>query len=115
MSTTPDIVDWSLAVRVASSVAGRGPDTTANLRAEVRQDFKRFTRQSDDLVREFTGLVPNQPAPDPIVLDRPGWVRANVESFQGLMRPLAERLAGSISLRGPMRRITSGLPWRTPT
>ena len=26
MSTTPDLVDWSLAVRVASSVAGRGPE-----------------------------------------------------------------------------------------
>jgi coenzyme F420 biosynthesis associated uncharacterized protein len=108
VSTPPELVDWPLAVRVASSVAGRGPDTTTNLRAEVRQDFKRFTRQSDDLVREFTGLVPAQPAPDPIVLDRPGWVRANIDSFQGLMRPLAERLSGSISLRGPMRRITSG-------
>ena len=108
MSSAPELVDWSLAVRVASTVAGRGPETTADLRATVRQDFKRFTRQSDDLVREFTGLVPPVPAPDPIVLDRPGWVRANIESFQGLIRPLAEKLSGSVPLRGPMRRITAG-------
>lgn len=108
MSTTPELVDWSLAVRVASSVAGRGPETTASLRAEVRKDFKRFTHESDELVREFTGLVPPQASPDPIVLDRAGWVRANAESFQGLIRPLAEKLSGSVGLRGPMRRITSG-------
>ena len=108
MSTAPDLVDWSLAVRVASSVAGRGPDTSPGVRAEVRKDFREFTRRSDDLVRDFTGLVPPTPAPDPIVLDRGGWVRANIESFQGLIRPLAEKLSGSISIRGPMRRITAG-------
>ena len=108
MSTTPDLVDWSLAVRVASSVAGRGPDTSPGVRAEVRKDFREFTRRSDDLVRDFTGLVPPTPAPNPIVLDRGGWVRANIESFQGLIRPLAEKLSGSISIRGPMRRITAG-------
>ena len=108
MSTTPDLIDWSLAVRVASSVAGRGPETTSRLREEVRSDFQEFTRVSDDLVRDFTGLAPSQPAPDPIVLDRGGWVRANVESFQGLIRPLAERLTGSMGSRGPIRRITAG-------
>lgn len=108
MTDSNDLVDWSLAVRVASTVAGRGPETTPDLRADVRKDFKRFTRESDELVRDFTGLVPPQPAPDPIVLDRAGWVRANVESFQGLIKPLAEKLSGSVNLRGPMRRVTAG-------
>ena len=107
MSTTPELVDWSLAVRVASTVAGRGPETTTTLRADVRRDFKEFTRTSDDLVREFTGLSPQAPAPDPIVLDRGGWVRANVESFQGLITPLAEKLSGSVATRGPVRRVMS--------
>ena len=80
MSTTPDLVDWSLAVRVASSVAGRGPDTSPGVRAEVRKDFREFTRRSDDLVRDFTGLVPPTPAPNPIVLDRGGWLRATKTS-----------------------------------
>src|SRR5205823_5686647 len=81
---------------------------TLGVVAEVRKDFREFTRRSDDLVRDFTGLVPPTPAPNPIVLDRGGWVRANIESFQGLIRPLAEKLSGSISIRGPMRRITAG-------
>jgi coenzyme F420 biosynthesis associated uncharacterized protein len=89
-------------------VAGRGPETTARLREDVRSDFREFTRASDDLVRDFTGLAPSQPAPDPIVLDRTGWVRANVESFQGLIRPLAEKLTGSLGPRGPIRRLTAG-------
>ena len=56
MSTTPELVDWSLAVRVASSVAGRGPDTSPGVRAEVRKDFREFTRRSDDLVRDLRQL-----------------------------------------------------------
>lgn len=108
MSATPELIDWSLAVRVASTVAGRGPETSSRLRGEVRNDFREFTSVSDDLVRDFTGLVPSQPAPDPIVLDRSGWVRANVESFQALIRPLAEKITGSIGARGPIRRVTAG-------
>ncbi|MGZ4104611.1 MAG: zinc-dependent metalloprotease [Actinomycetota bacterium] len=107
-ASPPDLVDWSLAVRVASVVAGKGPETTPHLRADVRRDFREFTGRSDGLVRDFTGLAPEAPAPEPIVLDRAGWVRANIESFQGLIRPLAERLAISTGVRGPVRRVVSG-------
>jgi coenzyme F420 biosynthesis associated uncharacterized protein len=107
VSNAPELIDWSIAVRVAATVAGRGPQTTAALRSDVRRDFQEFTRSSDELVRDFTGLTPSAPAPDPIVLDRSGWVRANIESFQGLITPLAEKLSGSVTARGPMRRIMS--------
>jgi len=107
VSTPTELIDWPLAVRVASIVGGRGPETTPSERADVWRDFEEFTHRSDELVRGFTGLSPSDPAPDPIVLDRNGWVRANVESFQGLIRPLAEKITESIVVRGPMRRVTS--------
>jgi len=108
VSASPDVIDWPLAVRVASAVAGKGPATTPTIRGEVRRDFREFAGLSDELVRNFTGLHPSDPAPDPVVLDRAGWVRANVESFQELIRPLAEKISGTVSIAGPFRRVTAG-------
>jgi coenzyme F420 biosynthesis associated uncharacterized protein len=108
VSASPEIIDWPLAVRVAAVVAGRGPATTPTIRGEVRRDFREFSQISDELVRNFTGLNPAEPAPDPVVLDRAGWVRANVESFRELIRPLAEKISGSVGVAGPLRRVTAG-------
>jgi coenzyme F420 biosynthesis associated uncharacterized protein len=108
VSASPDVIDWPLAIRVASVVAGKGPPTTPTIRGEVRRDFREFSHLSDELVRDFTGLRPAEPAPEPVVLDRPGWVRANTESFQELIKPLAEKISGTLVIAAPMRRITAG-------
>jgi coenzyme F420 biosynthesis associated uncharacterized protein len=107
LANSSDLIDWPLALRVGRSVAGSGPPTTPEYRAEVRRDFAEFTRQSDELVRDFTGLVPTEPAPDPTVLDRAGWIRANTESFREIIKPLSEKLAGSVGRGGLTRRATS--------
>lgn len=102
-----DVIDWSLAARVASVVAGPGPETTAQQRARVRSDFARYTEHSDELVRSFTGLIPAEAAPEPLVLSRAAWVRANLDSFREVIRPLAERLAANVRPSGIARRVTS--------
>ena len=106
MTDTPDVVDWGVAVRVGRSIAGNGPATTPSYRAEVRRDFAELTTLSDGLVREFTGLNPTERAPDPIVLDRAGWMRANAEAFQHLLGPLSEKVANTVTLGGAARRMT---------
>ena len=73
----------------------------------MRRDFREFSHLSDELVREFTGIDPPGAAPEPVVLDRAGWVRANVESFQELVRPLAEKIQGTVPGGGPIRRVTA--------
>lgn len=103
-----DVIDWSIAQRVAGVVAGPGPETSPQLRARVRADFREFTVISDELVRSFTGLTPDEPAPEPIVLDRAGWVRANIDSFSTLVRPLADRLAETINPGRVSRRLAAG-------
>jgi coenzyme F420 biosynthesis associated uncharacterized protein len=91
----PEVADWGLAARVARVVAGSGPDVSAAERAKVRSDFNEFVRTADDLVTSFTGLRPDQPAGKPVVVDRAGWIAANVESFRSLLHPLAERFGGA--------------------
>lgn len=100
MGSPADVVDWSLATRVARAVAGSGPAVSPEARARVSRDLAEMTSLSDSLVREFTRLAPDEPPGEPIVLDRPGWIDANVDGFRALLRPVGERLGG----RGPVRR-----------
>ena len=90
----PDVADWALASRVARVVAGTGPDVSAAEKRKVRGDFREFVRVADGLVTDFTGLRPGEPAGAPVVVDRAGWINANVDGFRALLHPLAERFGG---------------------
>jgi coenzyme F420 biosynthesis associated uncharacterized protein len=106
----PEIVDWDLAIRVARTVAGAGPSVTPEARAQVRSDFSEFVRTSDGLVTGFTGLRPAEPAPEPVVLDRAGWVVANVDGFRALLAPLGERFSsGGRKIGGRLGRMAMGM------
>lgn len=89
-----EVADWGLASRVARVVAGAGPEVSAAERAKVRGDFREFVRVADGLVTGFTGLHPGEPAGAPVVVDRAGWINANVDGFRALLHPLAERFGG---------------------
>lgn len=91
-SDSPDAVDWSLAARVGRAVAGAGPTVTSAERAAVRREFVEAVSNADALVRDFTGLRPHTPAGEPLVLDRAGWIDANISGFQKLMEPVAEKI-----------------------
>jgi coenzyme F420 biosynthesis associated uncharacterized protein len=89
-----EVADWGLASRVARAVAGTGPEVSAADRAKVRGDFKELVRVADGLVTEFTGLHPGEPAGAPVVVDRAGWINANVDGFRTMLHPLGERFGG---------------------
>jgi coenzyme F420 biosynthesis associated uncharacterized protein len=86
------MVDWELAISVGSRLAGAGPeigrDEAAAVVAELRADATRSTA----LVREFTGLVADDATAPLLVVDRPGWIRANTESFDTLLTPVFAKL-----------------------
>ena len=86
------MVDWDLAVTIATRIAGDGPVVgraeAADTVAELRADAERST----GLVREFTGLdAPPETAPV-LVVDRGGWARANAEAFRVVTGPLTSKL-----------------------
>jgi coenzyme F420 biosynthesis associated uncharacterized protein len=89
-----DVIDWQLAVRVGSRLAGEGPAVSpaeaADAVAELREDAARST----GLVRDFTGLdAPDGTAPV-LVVDRRGWVQANADAFAVALAPLVDRVTG---------------------
>ena len=85
-------VDWSLAEKVAVKAAGREPFAESYHYASLALDFEELTALAEEQVAAATGLRSAAGAARARVTDRQGWVRANIASFQRLLRPLTDRL-----------------------
>jgi coenzyme F420 biosynthesis associated uncharacterized protein len=91
-----DPVAWDLAERVAIRVAGREPLEDSYLYATLQPDFEELTAQAEALVEAETGLKSLAGPARAQLTDRAGWVRANIASFQRLLRPVTERLGAAL-------------------
>jgi coenzyme F420 biosynthesis associated uncharacterized protein len=89
-------VDWDLAQRVAVRVAGREPFSESYHYASLAPDFAELTEQAEALVTAETGLVSLAGPARARVTDRAGWIRANVASFQRLLRPILDKLGSRV-------------------
>ena len=93
MASSPDMIDWDLAVRIGSRLAGDGPqigrDEADDVVAELRDDANRST----GLVRDFTGLVAAEHHAPVLVVDRAGWVQANADGFRLAIAPMVDKLS----------------------
>ncbi|HEX3964419.1 MAG TPA: zinc-dependent metalloprotease [Trebonia sp.] len=87
------MIDWELAISTGVRFARQGPSVSlADARAVVAE-LRALTAVVQQPVRDVTGLV-SQGAIGPVaVVDRPGWIRANVGGFRVVLEPLADRLA----------------------
>jgi coenzyme F420 biosynthesis associated uncharacterized protein len=105
----PDPVDWPTAQRVARLVAGRDQISSSYLGASLARDFEAVTTEAEDLVADFTGLRAPGRA-HAAVLDRGGWVDANISSMRQMLAPLTERLGERLALSpvAPIGRKVAG-------
>ncbi|GAA1228196.1 zinc-dependent metalloprotease [Kitasatospora nipponensis] len=91
------MVDWNLAVATATRLARPGPQVTREEARTVVAELRRHALAAEGAVREFTGMRASSLAADGsapvLVVDRPGWVRANVAGFRTVIRPLTQKLA----------------------
>ncbi|HTW18063.1 MAG TPA: zinc-dependent metalloprotease [Nocardioides sp.] len=89
---TREMVDWDLAVKIGSRIAGEGPVITREQAAATVAELRADASRSTGLVREFTGLdAPDGTAPV-LVVDRPGWIQANADGFRTVLSPLVDKL-----------------------
>ena len=99
------VVDWDLAERVAVRVAGSDPFSQSYHVDSLITDFTELTSQAEELVAAETGLVSLAGPARARITDRQGWIRANVASFQRLLRPVTDKFAERVS-SGPASSIT---------
>ncbi|MFJ1755583.1 zinc-dependent metalloprotease [Kitasatospora sp. NPDC088134] len=89
-----EMVDWDLAVATAARIARPGPRVSREEARAVVAELRGHAAEAERHVREYTRMGSAAAADTPVlVVDRPGWVRANVAGFRTVVRPLTDRLA----------------------
>lgn len=87
------MVDWNLAVATATRLLRPGPDVSRDEARAVVAELRGHARASEEHVRGFTRLGTQETHDTPLlVVDRPGWVRANVAGFRALLKPLLDKM-----------------------
>ncbi|MER6704635.1 zinc-dependent metalloprotease [Streptomyces fumanus] len=87
------MVDWNLAVATATRLVRPGPEVSRDEARAVVAELRRHAKVSEEHVRAFTRMVSEEGTDTPVlVVDRPGWVRANVAGFRELLKPLLDKM-----------------------
>lgn len=89
------MVDWNLAVATATRLVRPGPEISREEARAVVAELRRHAKASEEHVRSFTRMIPegHEPEDTPVlVVDRAGWIRANVAGFRELLRPLLGKM-----------------------
>ncbi|MGW7196902.1 zinc-dependent metalloprotease [Streptomyces chryseus] len=90
-----EMVDWNLAVATATRLVRPGPDVSRDEARAVVAELRRHAKASEEHVRGFTRMIPegHEPQDTPVlVVDRAGWIRANVAGFREVLRPLLDKM-----------------------
>ncbi len=93
MSTGAGPVDWSAAARIAGRLAPPGPVADHGELTALVDELRASAARAAAHVVETTRMDPGRPAAElsqVLVVDRPGWARANTQLFAVMAEPLLE-------------------------
>jgi coenzyme F420 biosynthesis associated uncharacterized protein len=89
---TDELIDWSTAEATARRLVRPGPAVSPRQAEAAVAELRRSAQAAQGHVRTFTKLeIPGDDSPV-LVVDRPGWINANIEAVQQLSAPLAEKV-----------------------
>jgi len=87
------MIDWDMAISTGVRFARQGPQVSLTEARAVVAELRGLTAVVQQPVRDLTGLTSRGAAGPVAVVDRPGWIKANVGGFRVVLEPLAEQLA----------------------
>jgi coenzyme F420 biosynthesis associated uncharacterized protein len=90
------VIDWIIAQRIATFVAGTGDAS------EPTADLAELAAESELRVVAYTGLEPTRPIPPPEGIGRREWVSTNIQSMRLLLDPVLQRANDNL---GPIRPV----------
>ena len=99
-------IDWAIAERVATRVAGDEALSHSYLANSLPADLAELTPLAERLVHDTTGLRSLGGPAHAVVVDRAEWIHANLDSFRRILAPLLDKMAERGALRGPARAAT---------
>jgi coenzyme F420 biosynthesis associated uncharacterized protein len=100
------MIDWDLAVRVGSRLAGDGPEVSRAEAAGIVEELRLGAEKSTPLVREFTLLEAEARTAPVLVVDRAGWIQANADGFATVIAPIVAKLQEK---KGPPSAMTEAV------
>jgi coenzyme F420 biosynthesis associated uncharacterized protein len=86
------MVDWGLAVAAARQLVPPGPSVSGEEAAEVVRELRELAAEAETHVRAATELAATESTRPANVVDRAGWIEANVAGFQVVIDPLVDEL-----------------------
>jgi len=86
------MIDWDVAISTGVRWARPGPQVSLSEARAVVAELRELAAAVAEPVREVTGMFSAQDGGWVAVVDRPGWIRANVDGFRVVLDPLAAHL-----------------------
>ncbi len=92
------MVDWNLAVATATRFVRPGPEVSRDEARAIVAELRKHAKSSEAHVRAFTRMAqPDATGEAPhdtpvLVVDRPGWIKANVAGFRAVLKPLLAKM-----------------------
>ncbi|MEU7160187.1 zinc-dependent metalloprotease [Streptomyces chrestomyceticus] len=100
-----EMVDWNLAVATATRFVRPGPEVSRDEARAIVAELRRHAKSSEEHVRAFTRMVRPETEGEPgteqdrqgqdtpvLVVDRAGWIKANVAGFRAVLKPLLQKM-----------------------
>ncbi|CAN5311491.1 zinc-dependent metalloprotease [soil metagenome] len=87
------MIDWDFAERTGHKLVRSGPEASAAEIAEAVAELREGAARSEQPVREFSDLHATSATAPVLVVDRAGWISANLEGFRTVMEPITAKMA----------------------
>lgn len=84
------LIDWELATSVAIRASGRTPMLHPGARAQLQANYEAILRDIEQPIAAYVGNNLSLANTAVEVLDRPGWIRANMRNFRYLLQPVED-------------------------
>ncbi|WP_076260555.1 zinc-dependent metalloprotease [Intrasporangium flavum] len=94
-------VDYEFAKRTGRAVVAAGPQVTPAEAEAIVADLREAAASAVGPVASTSGLVAPDDAPPPLVVDRIGWIGANVDSFRAMLEPVVDKLVAKKKMPTP--------------
>jgi coenzyme F420 biosynthesis associated uncharacterized protein len=85
-------IDYEFAKRTGRAIVKPGPQVSSDEAAAIVADLRAAAAAAVAPVAETSALTAPQDAPPPLVVDRAGWISANVDSFRAMLDPVVDKL-----------------------
>jgi coenzyme F420 biosynthesis associated uncharacterized protein len=102
MTEQPDMVDWDLALQTAKRFTKQGPEVSPDEVHDIVAELRHGAAESEGHVRSFARLEAASATAPLVVVDRPGWVKANTDGFRSLMQPVVQKVIAKRGEPSPM-------------